>query len=90
MEEEVDFGEIMACQQVVLERRKGKKCQLCWRRERGLHITRFMLHNQGCFAPLSDDDESCYDEFDREEPDAADDDFENPRTMLEVGVYKRY
>ena len=49
-----------------------------------------MLHNQGCFAPLSDDDESCYDEFDREEPDAADDDFENPRTFFEVSVYKRY
>ena len=65
MEEEVDHGEIMACQQVVHERRKGKKCKLCWRRGQGLPINRSMKHGEDCFAPLSDDGESCYDEFDR-------------------------
>ena len=61
MEEDEDVGEILACQQVVPERRKGKKCQLCWRRDKKLHISPFMKHGDFCFAPLSDDSESCYD-----------------------------
>ena len=88
MEEEVDHGEIMACQQKVHERRKGKKCKLCWRRGQGLPIDRFMKHDAFCFAPLSDDSESCYAEFDRYEPDAAEDDFDIDRDKQVYNVDK--
>ena len=47
-----------------------------------------MKHDAFCFAPLSDDSESCYAEFDRYEPDAAEDDFDIDRDKQVYNVDK--
>ena len=87
--EDMDYYDYLQCQQVVPERRKGKKCKLCYRREKGLQVSSFMRHGDFCFAPLSDDGSSADERSDLPEPDAADDDPDLERNRL-YSVTDRY
>ena len=88
-QEGMDYYEYLKCQQVVPERRLGKKCQRCWRKEKGLPVSMHLKHSPNCFGSDSDDDSNEDQQDDRPEPDAADDDPEDERNRLYT-VTERY
>ena len=53
-EEEPSYWTKEQLQQVVPERRFGKKCKRCWRKGQGLKVSHLLKHEEFCFAPDSD------------------------------------
>ena len=81
-QESMDYYDYLKCQQVVPERRLGKKCQRCWRKEKGLPVSMHLNHGTFCFGSDSEDDSNEDQQDDRPEPDAADDDPDHERNKL--------
>ena len=88
-EEELSYWTKEQLQQKVPERRFGKKCKRCWRKGQGLKVSKHLKHEDFCFAPDSDGQESCSEDSGRPEPDAADDDPDDERNKL-YSVEDRY
>ena len=81
-EEELSYWSKKQLQQVVPERRFGKKCKRCWRKGQGLSVSKLLKHEDFCSAPDSEDSSSENEQTDLPEPDAADDDPNNERKKL--------